>query len=200
MSSFRRGACALALSALSLGFGCNQKRTAAPPPNGMPPLDQPGAADRDHPVHAPTTAAEGLPTGHPPLDAPSNGFSGTTPGGAFDKTTMLSGVLELDPKVKDKVKAGDVIFLVARKADPNGAPGMPLAVKKLTVQSFPLPFSLDSRDAMIAGTELRGSVVVTARVDKDGDAITKTPGDVTGTTKPVVPPQEKLVLSLDKVL
>ena len=63
-------------------------------------------------------------------------------------------------------------------------------MQKLTVDKFPIKFSLDSRDAMLAGTSLSGKVVVTVRVDKDGDAITKNPGDVTGQSKPVEPPQE----------
>lgn len=213
MSSFRRGACALALSALALGFGCDRKKETAPPPaTGMPPLDQPtaAAAPSDHPVHAPEASGQNLPPGHPPIlgggggtmgGAPAaGGFQGTTPGGDFDAKTVLSGVLKLDGKMKDKVKPGDVIFLVARKFDPAGAPGMPLAVKKLTADKFPLPFELDSRDAMLAGTQLAGKVVVTARVDKDGDAMTKNPGDVTGQSKPLEPPQKNVVIELDKAL
>ena len=46
---------------------------------------------------------------------------------------------------------------------------------------------------MIAGTKLAGKVMVTVRVDKDGDAMTKNPGDVTGQSKPVEPPAKKVV-------
>jgi hypothetical protein len=196
-----------------LGFGCDKKKDAAPPPaTGMPPLDQPAAAapPGDHPVHAPEASGQNLPAGHPPVlggsggtmgGAPaSGGFQGTTPGGDFDPKTVLSGVIKLDGKLKSKVAPGDVIFLVARKFDASGAPGIPLAVKKLTVSKFPLEFELDSRDAMMAGTQLAGKVVVTARVDKDGDAMSKNPGDVTGQSKPLEPPQKNVVVDLDKVL
>jgi hypothetical protein len=53
---------------------------------------------------------------------------------------------------------------------------------------------------MLAGTTLSGKVVVTVRVDKDGDAITKNPGDVTGQSKPVEPPKKDVVVALDTVL
>lgn len=218
MSSFRRGACtALACSALLL-FACNKKQeAAAPPPSGIPPLDQPTAAQPaagDHPTHEATAGGgdnSALPPGHPQLPAghpsmggaaaPSGAFAGATPGGAFDPKTVLAGVIKLDGKIKDKVAPGDVVFVVARKYEEGATgAGTPLAVQKLTVDKFPLKFSLDSRDAMLAGTSLSGKVVVTARVDKDGDAITKNPGDVIGQTKPVEPPQKDLILSLDKVL
>jgi len=225
MSSFRRGACA-ALACGALFFtACNKKQEAAPPPpSGIPPLDQPAsaqAAPGDHPTHEATTAGSDnsalppghpqLPAGHPPMGgaegmgttgaAPSGAFAGTTPGGTFDPKTVLEGVIKVDGKVKGKVAPGDVIFVVARKYEEGATgAGTPLAVQKLTVDKFPLKFSLDSRDAMLAGTTLSGKVVVTARVDKDGDAITKNPGDVTGQTKVVEPPQKNLVLSLDTVL
>ena len=39
--------------------------------------------------------------------------------------------------------------------------------------------------------------IVTARVDKDGEALSKNPGDVTGASKPVVPPNDHVTISLD---
>lgn len=221
MSSFRREACiALASCALFVFAGCDKKKEAAvaPPSSGIPPLDQPaGAAPpaSDRPTHAPAGDTAALPPGHPALPPghPSMGdtaapgaqasgtFGGTTPGGEFDPKTVLEGVIKLDGKVKDKVAAGDVIYLVARKYEEGStAPGTPLAVRKLTVDKWPIKFSLDSRDAMFAGTKLAGKVVVTARVDKDGDAMTKNPGDVTGQSKPCEPPKKDVVVSLDTVL
>lgn len=228
MSSFRRGASIALASGALLFVACNKKDNAVPPPpSGIPPLDQPataGAAPTDHPVHPPTEAAGDnaalppghpqLPPGHPPMGgaaggtegaapsgAPSGAFAGTTPGGDFDPKTVLAGVIKLDGKVKAKVATGDTIFVVARKYEEGATgPGTPLAVQKLTAGAWPLKFSLDSRDAMLAGTSLAGKVVVTVRVDKDGDAITKNPGDVTGQSKPVEPPKKDVVVALDTVL
>jgi hypothetical protein len=220
MSSFRRGACVALASCALLFVACDKKKeAAAPPSSGMPPLDQPTAPapPGDRPVHAPAGAsgegaAPSLPPGHPPIMPSDNAqaaggqpqggaFAGATPGGEFDPKTVLEGVIKVDGKVKDKVAAGDVLFLVARKYEEGStAPGTPLAVRKLTVDKFPIKFSLDSRDAMLVGTKLAGKVVVTARVDKDGDAMTKNPGDVTGQSKPVEPPKKDVVVSLDTVL
>jgi hypothetical protein len=216
MSSFRREGAIVAALALAL-VACNKKEPAAPapPPQGIPPLDQPVANDKpgDHPTHEPSKAGEApsLPPGHPPLAAGQpgaaptgggmQGIEGATPGDIpFDAKTVIAGQLKLSAKVKDQVKPGDVIFLVARKYDPSGAAGMPLAVRKLIAGTFPMSFSIDSRDAMVAGTQLAGKVVVTARVDKDGDAITKNPGDVTGQSKAIEPPNQKVVVDLDTVL
>jgi hypothetical protein len=216
MFTFRRVGAIFVAGALALSLGCNEKKDAPPPPSGgIPPLDQPqhpaAAKPSDHPVHEPGAAApaddKALPPGHPPVagapaeGAAPGGMQGMTPGDIpFDAKTVLSGVIKLDPKLKGKVQDGDVIFLVARQFDPSGVQGPPLAVRKLTAGTFPLNFSLDSRDAMIVGTKLAGKVVVTARVDKDGDAMTKNPGDIIGQSKAVEPPSAKVVVDLDKVL
>jgi hypothetical protein len=212
MLSFRRGAWALLLLA-GTAIGCDQKKeTAAPAPSAMPPLDQPGGAPSgtaSRPVHEPSGGGSGegqLPAGHPPVmpgtAAAPSGFEGATPVVEFDPKTVLSGVIKLDAKVKDKVQAGDTIFVVARKFDPKAMPGTgtPLAVKKLIVAGWPLAFTLDSRDAMIVGTKIEGQVYVTARVDKDGDAMTKNPGDVAGQSKPFQPPSKTVVVPLDTAL
>ena len=60
---------------------------------------------------------------------------------------------------------------------------MVLAAKKLSVtgpQMFPLKYTVTSQNVMMQGTVLAGQVRVHARVDQDGDAISKQPGDVAG--------------------
>src|SRR3954471_5915703 len=111
------------------------------PPLDQPTAAAPGAGD--HPTHAPSGEGAAVPPGHPVLPpghppmvggtaggAPSTGapgenphgggeapsaFGGTTPGGEFDPKTVVEGVIKVDGKLKDKVAAGDVIFVVARK-------------------------------------------------------------------------------------
>jgi cytochrome c-type biogenesis protein CcmH len=186
--------------ALALACACEKKTTpSVPPPSGIPPLGV--APPSDRPVHEPTAQApSGLPAGHPSLPPGHPAMGGdeaATPGDIpFDPKTVIAGSLKLDDKVKAKVQSGDVIFLVARAA----AGGPPLAVKRMVAGAWPLAFTLDSRDAMMAGTAMQGKVIVNARIDKDGDAMTKNPGDVTGVTKPVEPPAKDVVLMLDTVL
>jgi hypothetical protein len=200
---------------LSLG-GCQKSSPPPPPSRGLPPLasapTQPGDP-LGHPEHEPVNPTTNLPPGHPALPAGHPAVAGqgaagmgspfagqATPGGiAFDPKSVLAGQIRVDKKVKSKVAAGDTIFLVARGAGEGGTPGPVLAVKKLTAGAWPLVFEIDGRDAMLAGTKLAGKVVVTARVDKDGDAMTKNPGDVLGKVE-VSPPSSKVVLTLDRVL
>jgi hypothetical protein len=52
---------------------------------------------------------------------------------------------------------------------------------------------------MRAGTEFSGDVLVIAWIDRDGDAISKQPGDVEGRVKAKIPSQG-LVLQLDTIL
>ena len=57
--------------------------------------------------------------------------SATTPERSeFDPKTVLAGIIKADGKVKDKIAAGDVIFVVARRVTKRArrAPGTPLAV------------------------------------------------------------------------
>ena len=62
-----------------------------------------------------------------------------------------------------------------------------------------LPFEMTEKQAMIAGTELTGDVVVTARYDQDGDALSKQSGDITGSIKVKIP-ADNVTLTLDEVL
>ncbi|MGE3767954.1 MAG: hypothetical protein AB7L94_37220, partial [Kofleriaceae bacterium] len=62
-----------------------------------------------------------------------------------------------------------------------------------------LAFSLTEAQAMVGGTELVGDVVVTARYDQDSDAISKQPGDITGSTR-VTLPADNVTVVLDTIL
>ena len=55
-------------------------------------------------------------------------------------------------------------------------------VDGITAQAFPLKFVVSQKDAMM-GAPLVGRVQISARVDQDGDAISKQPGDVSGAHK-----------------
>ena len=63
---------------------------------------------------------------------------------------------------------------------------MLLAAKKIPVTGgaiFPFAYTVTPQDVMMAGTILNGNVRVEARIDQDGDAISKQPGDITGAMK-----------------
>ncbi|MGF1509444.1 MAG: hypothetical protein ACFB9M_08075 [Myxococcota bacterium] len=107
----------------------------------------------------------------PPPPPPTASADTTTPANA----APITGRLEVPETVS--VPASAVVFLTAR---PSGVPaqGPPLAVKRLEANAFPLAFSIGAGDVMIPGRPWRGPVDLTARLDQDGDALTRTPGDL----------------------
>lgn len=187
MLTTRRALCfptALLGAALVLGGGCKRERAVPPGPGGLPAV--PGAPAKPDPaglVHGQDPHAGAMPADHPPVlqgsqPVPDPPAEREAPA---DPNAKIAGVLKLGDKVKDKVKAGATVYLVARSA----AGGPPLAVKRLSAASWPLPFELTSADVMMTGTAFQGKVVISARVDQDGDAMTKEVGDVEGQSKPV---------------
>jgi hypothetical protein len=184
---------------LALGAAPACERAKPVPPSGVPPIENaPLAGEPPAVAHAPTGAAApagaaaptALPPGHPALPpghpevSESGGPAGAMPavGEAVDPNAKIHGQLVVADAVKGEVRSGDVIFLVVR-ADEGEAKGTILGVKRLVAGAFPMRFEVDGRDAMIPGVKFAGKVVVGARVDKDGDATTKNPGDVVGSAR-----------------
>lgn len=132
---------------------------------------------------APAPAATALPPSHPPIDPhqrmpePQN----------VDPNMVLAGTIDIAPALKNKVKPGDVIFLSAKRVEGGQVQRMPLAVDRLEVTSFPLPFALTAANVMMAGTEFKGDVALTARLDRDQEATTRSPGDIEGTLRTAIP-------------
>jgi len=99
------------------------------------------------------------------------------------------------------IAPGAIVFLSAWPLDKNTGEvlGSPLAVEKLIADKLPLEFRLDERNMMVKGTQFAGDVIITARVDRDGEARTKEPGDVEGRARATIP-ADKIDLVLDTVL
>jgi hypothetical protein len=209
---------AAALTALA---ACKDKtKTEGLPPaqewsastGGMPPA--PGAANPHGGAnpHGPAMGggaggAGSMPPGHPDISNPHGGgpdvaamgLKGPDPNRAINPNNKVSGVIKVHAKAKDRLAAGGAVFVTVKRSVDGAASGPPLAVEKLTWTKDELPFEMTEKQAMIAGTELTGEVVVTARYDQDGDAISKQPGDVSGSIKVKVP-ATKVTLTLDDVL
>lgn len=118
----------------------------------------------------------------------------------------ITGTIVLPKARKKDVKKGDVMFLIARRAGGPAGPGSMLAVQKMVVDEFPMPFAVSSRDAMMPGMKFEGEVNLSIRLDKDGDPMTRRKGDVFGEvlgvkvgSKDVALPLENLQAE-DKVL
>ncbi|HTR49491.1 MAG TPA: hypothetical protein VMJ10_02220 [Kofleriaceae bacterium] len=168
--------------------GGTMKHPGPVDPNGPNPhagMDMsngsPGPVDPNGPnPHA------GMDMGGGGTDVSKLGLPAPDPNRAIDPTHRVRGVIAVDAKAK--VPAGGVVFLAAKRPGPDGKPlDPPLAVERLTYNGGELPFELGEAQAMIAGTELIGDVVVTAHYAQNGDALSKAPGDVIGSAHVKIP-------------
>jgi len=133
-------------------------------------------------------------------DVAKLGLPAPDPNRPIDPTHHIKGVIKIHPKAADRVKPGTAIFLIVKRADASGSPtGTPLAVDKQVWQKDELAFEITERQAMIAGTQLTGDVVIIAHYDQDGDAISKQPGDILGQLRVTVP-ADNVKLFLDQIL
>ncbi|HET7505983.1 MAG TPA: hypothetical protein VFK02_33415 [Kofleriaceae bacterium] len=133
-------------------------------------------------------------------DVTKLGLAAPDPDRPIDPTHRIAGTVTVDPKAKDRAKAGTPVFLIVKRAGPDGNPsGPPLAVDKLSWRDGGVPFELTDAQAMVAGTELTGEVIVMARYDQDADALSREPGDITGQVRVKIP-AENVKLALDTVL
>ncbi len=104
----------------------------------------------------------------------------------LDNPTSLERRLEMQPtgasirgriRLAEGARAGaGVLYVIAR--GPGGGP--PLAVKRLPVGNFPVEFELGPADVMIAGRPFAGPIQLSARVDRDGNPMTREPGELSG--------------------
>jgi hypothetical protein len=128
------------------------------------------------------------------------GLAAPDPDRPIDPSHRVAGKIRVDAKAKDRVKSGTAVFLIVKRAGPDGAPsGPPLAVDKLTWSGDGMAFELTEAQAMVAGTDLSGDVVVMARYDQDSDAMSRQPGDITGQVRVTIP-ADHVQLTLDTVL
>lgn len=109
----------------------------------------------------------------------------------------ISGTARLAPALASKLAPGDALFIFARAAE--GA-RTPLAVVRVRARDLPYEFRLDDSQALTANARVsaQGSVIVTARISKSGNAIAE-PGDLQGSSKPVAPGATGLELVIDQV-
>ncbi|MGA8809101.1 MAG: hypothetical protein WB973_14585 [Thermoanaerobaculia bacterium] len=67
-----------------------------------------------------------------------------------------------------------VLFIIARAAGQTAGP--PAAVKRIAAPTFPLDIDLSTADSMM-GQPLPATIRIEARIDSDGDPLTKNPSD-----------------------
>lgn len=112
-----------------------------------------------------------------------------SPPEALDPAAALAEAAEL-PSIAGTLRVASevgtpppgVLFVIVRVAGREGGP--PLAVRQFTAE-LPTDFRISEADAMIPGTPFVGDLDVIARLDQDGNAFSRQPGDLEGRVGPV---------------
>ena len=122
------------------------------------------------------------------------------PGGASavaSSESPIRGTVTVASDLADRIPPGATLFLIAR----TGTSGPPLAVRRVASPRFPMDFSIGPDDRMIAGLPFSGPLRVTARIDRDGNATTRSPGDLHGAVEGTVDPGDRgISLVIDEIL
>jgi cytochrome c-type biogenesis protein CcmH len=190
---------ALVLLNLSLGglllyrktTGLNGGRGGMPP--GHPDVSVPG-------MNGPT-GGDALPPGHPAVSGGADmapefaaveaaAARGSAPAAALS----LRGTVRLSPSLKDPWPQGSPVFVIAR----GEGGGPPFAARRYDGVKAPFRYSLGPADAMIAGSALPAKLVVSVRVDQDGDALTRQLGDLEGGPSSPVGPRGSADVTVDR--
>lgn len=137
--------------------------------------------------------AEAMGGGGPP-QPPARGAA---PMGAGADSPPIRGTVDVAPSLSGPLPSGAVLFVIAR----TGAAGPPLAVKRVPGPRFPFRFELGPDDRMIQAMPFVGPVQITARLDADGNATTREPGDLQGSAAGAYQPgDEDVRIVLDERL
>jgi hypothetical protein len=91
----------------------------------------------------------------------------------------ITGTIRLADGFEAQVPDGAVLFLIARR----GAAGPPLAVQRIPGPTLPMDFRLGPEDRMIQSMPFAGPLTISARIDGDGNATSREPGDLQGTAE-----------------
>ena len=122
---------------------------------------------------------------------------GAAPVATASSEESISGTVSIAPALAGRVPPGAVLFVIARTADT----GPPLAVKRIADPKLPLSFSIGPDDRMIKALPFAGPIKLSARVDSDGNAMTRLPGDLAGAApEPHQPGDSGVAVVIDQVL
>ena len=157
-------------------------RSAAGPGKGFEELIAMAQSD------APTPA---MPSGHPTTSPPATAPQGQAPSTERAADDAITGRVVLAEGAS--FEGSGVLFIIARAKGVSAGP--PAAAKRLSVQSFPIDYSISSADAMMGGT-LPPEVTLTARLDSDGNAGTRSANDLTATPVDVATGSSAVLLKL----
>jgi hypothetical protein len=87
-----------------------------------------------------------------------------------------SGTVALAPGLESAAARAGALFIIVRTPQP----GAPIAAKRMPIGAFPVTFSITEKDNMAGEGYFDGDIRIIARLDQDGAAGLKGPGDIEG--------------------
>ena len=164
------------LLGLTLLVGCDQRVES------FDPDEKPVQPDLSR-IFPPEAAAPPTGTEVPSMPPAPPGQRRGAPPLAAASGLPIRGTVRLAPGREEGAREG-VLFVIARS--PEGGP--PLAVKRIQGPSFPLEFELGPGDRMVEARPFAGPLLLYARLDADGNATSRDPGDRQGAAPSLVNP------------
>ncbi len=128
----------------------------------------------------PPSRTEGA--GMPPAASEATASAGAAP---------ISGRIVLAPELEGERPAGAILFVIARSEGAVGGP--PLAVLRIPDPEFPVEFEIGPGDVMIPSMRFEGPISLSARLDTDGNAMTRAATDLSSAAAPPAQPGTKAV-------
>jgi hypothetical protein len=148
------------------------------------PGEEPSAPDlaRIFPGGSEAESESGQPdrTALPPSRAEASANASSASGGA------ITGRIVLPPALAASRPPDGVLFVIARAQGARGGP--PLAVLRIANPVFPLDFSIGPENVMIPSMRFEGAISLSARLDADGNAMTRDAGDLSSPTQESLSP------------
>ena len=148
-----------------LAGGCD--RNIAP----FVPGEEPSEPDQSRIFPAPDSEA---PMGGAPVGSPEPGEASASRNASSGRS---GAAVRGNVRLADSAPAGGggTLFIIARAQGAVGGP--PMAVLRIPSPSFPLAFEIGPDQVMIPGMRFEGPIALTARLDGDGDAMTRDASD-----------------------
>jgi cytochrome c-type biogenesis protein CcmH len=178
--------------ALCAAFAAGCDRRVGPPA----PDEEPATPDLSR-IFPPAVAAEEAARGTPSLPPPPPGAGRGAPPPVAGES--IRGSVVVAPELAARAPRGAVLFVFARGAD--GGP--PVAARRIEGVALPVAFELGPQDRMGMGgaQPFEGPFQLSARLDADGNATTRSAGDLQGSASaPVRAGQAGVTIVLDQLL
>ncbi len=115
----------------------------------------------------------------PVSQAASQAHAGSQPARAAATGKPFKGSVRLDAGLgPTDVKATDVLFIMARQGPKGPTQGRLVGVQRHAKVQFPLEYEMSQKNLMIPGLPFTGPFVVSARLDRDGNPMTRAQDDL----------------------